>query len=303
MALIDEYRTELSAVCVFSEDTVQTYVSCIVSFSEYLRERFDISVTHAQGDHICQWITALKQTGLSYSRLDHHRSALRGFYALLVKLKVITKNPADGLTPLRRWGISQVKPVSSVTVWKLLDVIDRSSWHEKRNYTIIAMLWALGLRISELTGLTVGCFDPACDPGNRTGLLRVKGKNRKERALFVVDRLYDDLLAYLAHPQSPKGKKEPLFPIEGGKGISVCRVQKRIKEYCTMAGITERLTPHVLRHSFATELFHAGVPLPAICAMMGHEKTAETAVYIKVSDAFKQEALRQLSISQGVLWQ
>ncbi len=303
MALIDEYRTELSAVCGFSEDTVQTYVSCVVSLSEYLKEHFDISIAHVQGDHICQWITALKQRGLSYSRLNQHRCALQGFYALLVKLRVITENPADALTPLQGRGISRVKPVSSQTVWTLLGVIDQSCWKEKRNYTIIAMLWALGLRISELAGLTVGCFEPGCDTKSKTGLLRVKGKNRKERALFVVDRLYDDLLAYLAHPESPKRKKEPLFPVEGGKGISISRVQKRIKEYCAQAGITERITPHVLRHSFATELYHAGVPLPAICAMMGHEKTAQTAVYIKVSDAFKQEALRQLSISRGVLWQ
>jgi integrase/recombinase XerD len=114
----------------------------------------------------------LKERGLSFSRLEHHKSALKTFYAMLVKLKIVSKNIASTLPPLRKRGISICK----------------------RNYMIISMLWALGLRISELTSLTVGSFEPEHDPINKIGLLRVKGKNRKQRALFVVDKLYDNLI-------------------------------------------------------------------------------------------------------------
>jgi len=79
-------------------------------------------------------------------------------------------------------------------------------------------------------------------------------------------------------------------------------VQKKIKEYCKEAGIKKRITPHVLRHSFATELYHANVPLEAIQAMMGHDRKSETSAYIKVSDQCKGEALVQLTISGGVSW-
>jgi len=193
-------------------------------------------------------------------------------------------------------------PVPKEIVETLLDTVDQSTWMGKRNYMIIAMLWTLGLRISELTGLSVGSFEPEHDPINKIGLLRVKGKNRKQRALFVVDKLYDNLIAYLSHPQSPKKKTDPLFPVESGKAISNDRVQKKIKEYCKEAGIKERITPHVLRHSFATEMYHAGVPLEAIQAMMGHDRKSETSAYIKVSDQFQEEALLQLTISGGVSW-
>jgi len=194
-------------------------------------------------------------------------------------------------------------PVPKEIVERLLDSVDQSTWMGKRNYMIISMLWALGLRVSELTGLRVGSFEPDHDPLNRIGLLRVKGKNRKQRALFVVDKLYDNLIAYLSHPQSPKKKTDPLFPVKGGKAISNDRVQKKMKEYCREAGIKDRITPHVLRHSFATEMYHANVPLDAICAMMGHDKRAETAVYIKVSDRFKKEALLQLTINERMSWE
>ncbi|MBW1857238.1 MAG: tyrosine-type recombinase/integrase [Deltaproteobacteria bacterium] len=303
VALLDEYQHELSRICGFAEDTVENYVSCIVSFCAWVKDEFHISPIDVQGSHVLKWMMELKDRGLSYSRLEHHRSALRNFYAMLLKMKVVKKNVASALPRLRKRGISSVMPVSSKTVERLLDIVDQSTWIGKRNYMIISMLWTLGLRISELTGLRVGCFEPYHDPEDRIGLLRVKGKNRKQRALFVVDKLYDNLIAYLAHPQSPKQKIDPLFPVANGKAISNDRVQKKMKEYCREAGITERIMPHVLRHSFATDMYHANVPLEAIQAMMGHNRKSETAAYIKVSDQFEKNALAQLTIGGRVTWQ
>ena len=126
---------------------------------------------------------------------------------------------------------------------------------------------------------------------------------RKERALFVVDRLYQNLMVYLSHPDSPKHKGQPLFPVSDNKAIASSTVQKKIKRYCRDAGITERVTPHVLRHSFATEMYHEKVPVHAIQVMMGHEKAAETSLYIKVRDSFKKQALRQLTLSVRMSWE
>jgi len=303
IGLIDEYQHELSSICGFAEDTVENYVSCIGMFHKWIKGEYGISPVNASGNHLREWIMELKDRGLSFSRLEHHRSALRSFYAMLLKMKVVKKNRASALPRLRKRGISSVKPVSSKTVERLLDIVDQSTWIGKRNYMIISMLWALGLRISELTSLCVGSFEPGFDPENRVGLLRVRGKNRKQRALFVVDELYDNLIAYLSHQGSPKKKTSPLFPVESGKAISNDRVQKKLKEYCKQAGIKKRITPHVLRHCFATEMYHANVPLEAIQAMMGHDRKSETSAYIKVSDTFKEEALLQLTISGGVSWQ
>jgi integrase/recombinase XerD len=302
IGLIDEYRYELMNVSGFTQETIENYVSCIVMFHEWIKGEYGISPVNASGNHLREWIMELKNRGLSYSRLEHHRSALRNFYAMLLKMKLVKKNIASALPRLRKRGISRVKPVSSKTVERLLDIVDQSTWIGKRNYMIISMLWALGLRISELTGLRVGSFEPDHDPLNRIGLLRVRGKNRKQRALFVVDKLYYSLISYLSQEGSPKKKTSPLFPVESGKAISNDRVQKKLKEYCKEAGIKKRITPHVLRHSFATEMYHANVPLEAIQAMMGHDRKSETSAYIKVSDQFQEEALLQLIISGGVSW-
>ena len=301
--LIDDYHYELEKVSGFAERTVENYLTCIVMFSEWLGIKYRLSPVKAEGNHLCEWIEKVKEKGVSFSRLEHHRSALRTFYSMLYKMKVIKRNIADAIPALIKRRTSNVMPVSESTVERLLEAVDTSTWTGKRNHMIISVLWALGLRISELTSLKVGSFEPYHDPENRTGLLRVRGKNKKQRALFVVDKLYDNLMDYLSHEESPKKKTDPLFPVESGKTISNSRVQKKIKEYCKDAGIEERITPHVLRHSFATEMYHAGVPVEAIQAMMGHDRKTETSVYIKVSDTFKEEALTLLTLSERSLWQ
>jgi len=302
ITLIDEFKKELSDIAEFAQSTVDNYVACITAFFDYARNRLRIDPVFAKGQHILDWIGQVKSSGVSKSRLEHHRSALKLFFALMVKLGIVVKNPADKLPQIRRTRTScRNQPVAPPVVSKLLASIDRSGWRGIRDHLIIAMLWALGLRVSELTALKVKHFEPDHDADNRIGLLRVRGKNKKQRALFVVDNLYDELIDHLEHLWSPAQKNVPIFPIDTGTAISNDRVLKMIKEHCRTAGITERITPHVLRHCFATDMYHAGVPLDAIQTMMGHDHNAETAVYIHVSDSLKKNALEQIDLQGGLL--
>lgn len=300
IALIDEYKKELISIAYFAEETVQNYVSCIISFIEYCKDNLKIEPAKCQGHHILGWITEIKKTGVSNSRLQHHRSALKTFLAYLCKIKIIKKNPASAIPIVRKKRSELNKPISKDIAFKLLRSIDQSTWIGRRNYLIISILWALGLRLNELTSLKVKSFEP--DHGKKTGLLRVKGKNRKQRALFVVDKLYDTLIEYIDDPQSPNKKNAPLFPVEKGTAISHDRVQRMIKEYCSKADIKERITPHVLRHSFATQMYHQNVPLSAIQSMLGHSNIAETSIYIHVSDQLQRQAIELISLSEEVAW-
>lgn len=166
---------------------------------------------------------------------------------------------------------------------------------------ILSLLWALGLRIAELTSLKVGSFEPETE--NNIGLLRVPGKGQKERALFVVDKLYNNLIHYLGHPETPKQKMSPMFPIHNNpnKALSTDRARRMIREVTAAAGIKLYITPHVLRHSFATHLYEADVPVAAIEAMLGHTSTDETSIYIHVPEARKQQALDKIRLQKPVL--
>ena len=302
IAIIDAYRKELSQIALFSPKTVETYIAGVVRYCDYAKNTLKINPITSKGIHLLQWLAEVRKAGISNSRMQHHHSALKTFFSLLVKLNIIENNPAEALPPLRKTMSDRNRPISKEVAYRLLRSIDQSTWHGKRDFLIIAMLWALGLRVSELTSLRVKNFEPDHDPGNKIGLLRVRGKNKIHRALFVVDKLYEAMNGYLNHPQSPKKKNDPLLPIQAGTPISNNRVLKLIKEYAQAAGIKARITPHVLRHCFATEMYHQGVPLQAVQAMMGHSKKGETSVYIHVSDQLQKQALEHLSLEGGPLW-
>jgi site-specific recombinase XerD len=301
IALIDEYKKELLSIAGFADKTVQNYTSCILLYSEYVKT-LGMDPINSNAHHIQNWILRLKKSGLSPSRIQHHQCALKAFFAFCVKMNLIPKNPADPLPPIRRTKSERNQPISKDVSYRLLRCIDQKSFLGKRNFLIISLFWALGLRLEELILLKVGDFEPDHDPEQKIGLLRIHGKNKKQRALFVVDKLYDHMVAYCAHPESPKKKSMPLFPSMKNKTISGDQVQRIIRQYAERANIHERITPHVLRHSFATDMYHQNVPLSAIQTMMGHSKMDETAGYIHISQKLQREALEHITITRGPSW-
>jgi site-specific recombinase XerD len=226
-----------------------------------------------------------------------------------MNMEIIDNNPTDCLFPIRRSKSELNQPIDVDTAYNLLKAINRSTWIGQRNFMIISFLWALGLRRAELTSLKIKDFDPHYDPQNKIGLLIVHGKGRKQRALFIVDKLYDKLINYLARPVSPthlnkkcNPKYRPLFPSRYGATLSGDHVLKIVHQAAQTAGIKGRITPHVLRHSFATEMYLQRVPLNDIQDVMGHETEAETAIYIHVPEQLKQQALEIISIEGEYSW-
>ncbi len=296
--ILAAFQKELLDVAGLAESTVQTYLSSVVVFSEFAHKTCNITALDAAGHHLLDWFGSIKG-GISASRLRQHQFAIKKFFTFLEKRGMIDKNPAKALTRLGAKSGEKNTAVSADTVFTLLAAVEQTSWLGIRNHLIIAMLWCLGLRISELTSLTVGSFEPHHEPEKRIGLLRVRGKNKKQRALFVVGALYDELRGYLAHQASPKSKEQPLFPVEQGKALSANRIQKLFQEYAKQAGVEEHVSPHRLRHAFATEMYRQAVPLSAIQAMLGHSRRAETAVYVHVPDQMKKQALAEVTILGG----
>jgi len=302
LALIDQYRKELLKVNGFAPSTVDTYTISIKAFFGFAKNELQTSPANVNGPQLLKWILYLKNTGIGYSRIENHHYALKSFYAFLQKSGNIASNPAEALPLLITRRRQVTKPISTQDAFKLLNSFDQSTWHGMRNYTMVSLLWALGLRTSELTGLKVRSFETG--HGKCIGLLRVRGKNKKQRALFVVDLLFDKLTRYLSHPKAPNKKCAPLFQADTKTtAISNDRVQRIVKDQAKKAGVVADVTPRVLRHSFATEMYHCGVPLSDIQAMMGHDSIADTSIYIHVSDKLKQLALDQILVSRRLSWQ
>jgi site-specific recombinase XerD len=301
IALIDLYRKELLKVNGFSPSTVETYSLSIQAFCRFAKNELHTDPANVSGPQLLKWILYLKNTGIGHSRIENHHYALKSFFAFLKKSGHIPSNPAEALPLLITRRRQVTKPISTRHAFKLLDSFDQSTWHGLRNYTMVAVLWTLGLRTSELTKLKMRDFETG--HAKRVGLLRIRGKNKKQRALFVVDRLFDTLIRYLNHPLSPHKKFAPLFPGQPDTAISNSRLQRIVNEQAKKVGIKANVTPRVLRHCFATEMYHQNVPLDAIQYMMGHDSIADTSIYVHVSDKLKQLALDNIRISRRLSWQ
>ncbi|MBN2375515.1 MAG: tyrosine-type recombinase/integrase [Sedimentisphaerales bacterium] len=301
--LIEQFRKQLSDIALYADDTVANYIACVYKFADFIQTRFDINPVKSTPRHLKQWMIHLKHSGVSNSRMNHHKSALTGFFTFLVNSDSIDINPTDGLFPLKRTKSDLNQPIDTDTAYKLLKAIDRSTWIGERNFMIISCLWALGLRRQELARLKRCDFDPEFDSQNKIGLLTVHGKGRKQRALFVVDKLYDKLVAFLKRPVAPTHlkkycnlKNRPIFPSRDGARLTGDHILKIVHQAAQNAGIEQRITPHVLRHAFATEMYLAKTPLNDIQDILGHETDAETALYIHVPQKLKQLALQTIAI-------
>ena len=301
--LMQTYHKELATLAGFAPDTVENYEICLGKFFDYATRQLNIDPLGAGAKDLLAWMRHLKEQNLSRSRLTHHKAALKHFFGLLVKQKQRQHNPAELLLTPRKKKSDRNGPLSPAIVLKLLRSMKRDTWIEERNFMILSMLWALGLRIGELTALKVGSFEAEHEPENKVGLLRVQGKGKKERALFVTGKLYSNLVGYLKHPETPKQMTSPMFPIPNNKGkqLSTDRARRMMKEVTHVAGIKLRITPHVLRHSFATHMYTNDVPVEAIEAMLGHTTTDETSIYIHVPKANKQQALAKITIERPAL--
>jgi integrase/recombinase XerD len=299
--LMQAYHKELATLAGFAPDTVENYESCLRMYFDFATKQLKIDPLAAGAKDLLTWMMHLKSRpcGMSRSRLTHHKAALKHFFGLLVKLKKRSDNPAELLFTPRKKKSHRNQPISPAIALKLLRSLKRDTWLGERNFIIISMLWALGLRIGELTALKVGSFETH-EPENNLGLLRVPGKGKKERALFVVDKLYSNLVGYLRHPETPKQMTSPLFPIHNNKRkhLSADRARRMIKEVRQEADIKMYITPHVLRHSFATHMYKGGVPVSAIETMLGHTTTDETSIYIHVPRVRKKQALAKITIER-----
>jgi site-specific recombinase XerD len=245
---------------------------------------------------------------ISPSRQTHYRAALRRFFTLLNRLGIIENNPAKNLLPVKRNKSKRYNHIPHEIIISMIKAIDQTNEKKtdlrnarsRRDKLMILLLWCLGLRSNEMRSLKKGDIK-IIDKSENIALITINGKGAKQRALMVVDELFDLLIKYI----EPLNDNDLLFPdrnhqkptvAERSRSMDDTTVNKRIQKYLKTAGINLHITAHCLRHSFATEMYYANVPLEAIRTMLGHENLRETSVYIHVSRKDKTFALSLLSI-------
>ena len=276
--LLDHYVTYLRAERNLAAKSVEAYATDVRSYLEQLA-RQGVTVEDARREDVLEHLATLARHGLSPRSRARHLAALRGFHRFLEDEKLCTKNPTDDLdTPkaARKLPVFLTLP----EVEALLAAADERTVVGSRDRAMIQLLYATGLRVSELVKLKVA------DLNLRDGFVVTMGKGRKERIVPIGRIAKEKVEAYLAsaRPSLLKGAQvAALFVTPRRAGFSRMGFWKLLRRYALKAGIDKPLSPHKLRHSFATHLLERGADLRAVQAMLGHADLSTTQIYTHVN--------------------
>jgi len=260
---------------------VESYARDLVHLGRFAAGR-GVALTDLDRRALEAFVRALMGAGMSPRSVARIVAATRGFYRYLLIGRRIATNPADDLQPPRAWA-TLPKYLSVEEVDTLLAQPDVSTPRGLRDRAFIELLYATGLRVSELVDLKVS------DVNLEGGFLTTKGKGSKERLVPIGDEAVVWLSKYLSEArQSLLGRRtvpRVFVNARGGEALTRMGVWKLLKGYGTKAGVSTRLSPHVLRHSFATHLLERGADLRAIQVMLGHSDLSTTQIYTHVLEA------------------
>ena len=264
-----------------SPNTISGYGRDLQSFAAFLEKR-RVRPAAVERDDVVDYLGSLYRRNLDSRSVARHLVTLRGFYRFLLIEDLIKYDPTLTLeSPKVRRRLPTFLRVPEVE--KLLAQPDLSTLAGLRDRAMIEVLYSSGLRVSELTGLRVSDLDM------KTGSLRCVGKGDKERLVPIGRRALAAVEQYLAsaRPLLMRARRMQmpvpfLFLNQRGGKISRCGVWKVLGAYGRKAGLRLRLTPHKLRHSFATHLLEGGADLRSVQLMLGHADIATTQIYTHV---------------------
>ncbi|HEX2439408.1 MAG TPA: tyrosine recombinase XerC [Methylomirabilota bacterium] len=256
-----------------SSHTLRSYRTDLTDFQRFLTERGLSGLADADSRAVRAWLTTLHARGLSPVSIARKLAAVRSCGRFLVRRGVTERNAAREVraprTPRR---LVPFLPIDEAT--QLVDGRALGGATRVRDLAILELLYASGLRVSELSGLDVD----ALDRGDRT--VRVLGKGRKERIVPYGGQAERALAAWLALRGERRG---PLFTNARGGRLGVRSVHTIVRRSARAAGIVRRVSPHTLRHSFATHLLDAGADLRMIQELLGHSRLSTTQRYTHVA--------------------
>lgn len=271
-----------------SDNTLQAYGRDLAQFGEFLVER---GLTEPESiDEAClvSYLDQLVQNRYSPGSVARKVSTVRSFIRFLCAQQRLTRSPVDAIPPAR--PVRKLPKCLGVEeVSRLLGAPDLADELGIRDRAMLETLYATGLRVSELVGLR------ADDVNLRMGMVRCVGKGEKERVVPLGDIAVACIQAYLDRVR-PRlvagGRSEYLFLTRRAKPMTRVMFWKIVRRYATAAGITKPITPHVLRHSFATHLLERGADLRSVQEMLGHASIATTHIYTHVTRDHLREVYR-----------
>ncbi len=284
-ALVDAFLFELGTGRRLSSNTREAYGCDLRGFVDFLAAE-SVPLAEFSRPHYLRYLGTLRQRGLSARSVARRVSSLRSFFRFLVREGVLPTSPISAARG-PRLGRPLPKYLTVSEVSALLSAPDRESPEGMRDRAMIALMYAAGLRASELVSLRLENVEASA------GFLRVLGKGGKERVVPVAEAALDTLREYMrdGRPRFLRGRAtNALFLSRQGRPVTRQTLWNRIGRWARAAGVRTRISPHTLRHSFASHLLAGGADLRAVQMMLGHADISTTQIYTHVTP----ERLREI---------
>ncbi len=292
---VEQFLRSLKTERNYSSFTLEAYERDLHQFLAFLElsypEEFsEKDLNWVTKDHIRSFLAYASQQGLSRKTIGRKLAAIRSFFKFLMRTGAITKNPARAIQTPR----AEKKLPSFLSIQEALDLLelpDKETPEGLRDRAILEIFYGTGIRLRELVNIEVDDVD------FHEGLIRILGKGNKERLVPMGKMAEKRIKGYLKvrNQLLHKGDKatRALFLSKSGKPISPRTVQYRVQKYLQQISNLSSLSPHLLRHTFATHLLEAGADMEAVKELLGHASLSTTQVYTHVTMERMKQIYRQ----------
>ena len=278
-ALIDQFLNYLLVEKGLSRATLESYSSDLLRFADFMDRNGRGTVSQEDTPLLLKHLINLRSEGLGARSRARHLVSIRGFYGFLVQEKLLALDPAK-LLDLPKTALKLPDVLSVDEVRRLLNAPDTLKPQGVRDAAMLEVLYAAGLRVSELIHLKIQ------DVHLDAGFVRVLGKGSKERIVPIGQYAREKVLFYLENARGRMvGDRASafLFVARAGRPMTRQAFWKQLRRYAVSTGLFKKVTPHSLRHSFASHLLEGGADLRAVQIMLGHADISTTQIYTHVT--------------------
>ncbi|MBQ5638069.1 MAG: site-specific tyrosine recombinase XerD [Alistipes sp.] len=266
------YRTYIKVEKRLAENTVESYMRDLAQLAHFILHGWDVPPQQVEREMIERYLDWLYDEGREKSSQARQLSGIRSFFNYLLLNDEIDASPAELISapkPARR--LPDVLTTEEID--RILAAIDTSTPKGIRDVAMLELLYSCGLRVSELVSLRLG------DLFFGEGYIRVVGKGDKQRLVPISDVARERVMRYLDERRSARTGEEVVFLNNRGKGLTRVMIFTILKEAARRAEIEKRISPHTLRHSFATHLLEGGAGIRQVQELLGHENILTTEIY------------------------
>ena len=278
MKNIDKYIEYLKIIKKYSNKTSESYYNDLIEYNEFLGNNFT-TITKVDKDTVNKYLKYLYERELNKNSISRKLSSIRGLYNYLVREELIEENPFDSVSNPKK-EIYLPKFLTEKEIEKIFEVCTDIDEINQRDTLIIELLYATGLRVSELVNIKIK------DLNIKEKTIKVVGKGNKERIVLYNNHTKEALRKYLDDGYNTLNKKNSEYLIlnKNGNKLSDRYIRNIINKLVRKANLNIKVSPHTIRHTFATDMLEEGADLVTVKELHGHESLNTTSIYTHVTN-------------------